>query len=269
MNHLWSPHLREVWIWVNTVFIPISLKPEISRSVRGPKLQESRAEDSLTEPYLVQNILVIWLQQITKFSTKIVNLETIIDIQSWCRTYPPNGSNHIRAKQKLLRKHKGAWKSSWSRTGSLKSFTLSIPWNSSKPVKIFPEFIKRFPGIIVRRNIAQIGNKWDCWKSSTQSERRHLRSIIAIRSGWKLVDRFNEILYLSAKHSRSSVRWGEKKKTPYERRLGESFKGSMISFWAMIEYYPMTAKDQSRIHHFGKKVLPGLFLGYALYARWI
>ena len=28
-------------------------------------------------------------------------------------------------------------------------------------------------------------------------------------------------------------------------------------------------KDQSRIHQFGKKVLPGLFLGYALYARRI
>ena len=32
------------------------------------------------------------------------------------------------------------------------------------------------------------------------------------------------------------------------------------------EYHPITAKDQSRIHQFGKKVLPGLFLGYALYA---
>ena len=28
----------------------------------------------------------------------------------------------------------------------------------------------------------------------------------------------------------------------------------------------MFAKDESRIHQFGKKVLPGLFLGYALYA---
>ena len=28
----------------------------------------------------------------------------------------------------------------------------------------------------------------------------------------------------------------------------------------------LNAKDQSRIHQFGKKVLPGLFLGYALYA---
>ena len=32
---------------------------------------------------------------------------------------------------------------------------------------------------------------------------------------------------------------------------------------------PITAKDQSRIHQFGKKVLPGLFLGYALYAGGI
>ena len=33
-----------------------------------------------------------------------------------------------------------------------------------------------------------------------------------------------------------------------------------------FEYYPITAKDQSRIHQFGKKVSPGLFLGYAVYA---
>ena len=37
---------------------------------------------------------------------KIVNLETIIDMQSWCRTWPPNGSSRILAKQKLGRKHK-------------------------------------------------------------------------------------------------------------------------------------------------------------------
>ena len=47
-------------------------------------------------------------------------------MQSWCRTWPPNGSSRIRAKQKLLRKHKGACKSSWSQIGNLKSFTLTI-----------------------------------------------------------------------------------------------------------------------------------------------
>ena len=55
-------------------------------------------------------------------------------------------------------------------------------------------------------------------------------------------------------------------KTPYERRFGQPFKGPIFPFGSLVEYHPMTAKDQSRIHQFGKKVLPGLFLGYALYA---
>ena len=55
-------------------------------------------------------------------------------------------------------------------------------------------------------------------------------------------------------------------KTPCERRFGQPFKGPIIAFGSLVEYHPITAKDQSRIHQFGKKVLPGLFLGYALYA---
>ena len=31
----------------------------------------------------------------------------------------------------------------------------------------------------------------------------------------------------------------------------------MIPCGSLVEYYPVTAKDQSRIHQFGKKVLPG------------
>ena len=55
-------------------------------------------------------------------------------------------------------------------------------------------------------------------------------------------------------------------KTPCERRFGEPCKGPIIPFGSLVEYHPITAEDQSRIHQFGKKVLPGLFLGYALYA---
>ena len=58
-------------------------------------------------------------------------------------------------------------------------------------------------------------------------------------------------------------------KTPYERRFGQPSKGPIIPFGSLVEYHPFTAKDQSRIHQFGKKVLPGLFLGYALYAGGI
>ena len=55
-------------------------------------------------------------------------------------------------------------------------------------------------------------------------------------------------------------------KTSYERRFGQPFKRPIIPCGSLVEYHPITAKDQSRIHQFGKKVLPGLFLGYALYA---
>ena len=49
-------------------------------------------------------------------------------------------------------------------------------------------------------------------------------------------------------------------KTPYERRLGESFKGPIIPFGAQVEYLPNSERDKARIHHFGKKVLQGIFL---------
>ena len=56
-------------------------------------------------------------------------------------------------------------------------------------------------------------------------------------------------------------------KTPYERRFGKPFEGPIIPFGSLVEYHPVIAKDQSIIHQFGKKVSPGLFLGYALYAE--
>ena len=58
-------------------------------------------------------------------------------------------------------------------------------------------------------------------------------------------------------------------KTPYEKRFGEPFKGPIIPFVSLVEYYPISAKDQSRIHQFGKKVLRGMFLGYTLIAGGI
>ena len=43
-------------------------------------------------------------------------------------------------------------------------------------------------------------------------------------------------------------------KTSYERRFGQPFEGPIIPFGSLVEYHPITAKDQSRIHQFGKKV---------------
>ena len=58
-------------------------------------------------------------------------------------------------------------------------------------------------------------------------------------------------------------------KTLYERRFGKPHEGPIIPFGSLVQYHPITAKDQSRIHQFGKKVLLGLFFGYALYAGGI
>ena len=58
-------------------------------------------------------------------------------------------------------------------------------------------------------------------------------------------------------------------KTLYERRFGKSFNGAVIPFGAMVQYHAISTRDQSRLHQFGKKVLPGIFLGYALIARRI
>ena len=66
-------------------------------------------------------------------------------------------------------------KSSWSQIGSLRSFTLTIPWNLAKPVKIFP-------GIIVRRHHTD-QKQMGLLKGCAQSKRRHLCRIVAIRSG--------------------------------------------------------------------------------------
>ena len=68
---------------------------------------------------------------------------TINDMPWWYKIWQHNGYNPTHVKRKLLRKLKRACKSSWSRPGNQKSFSLTIPWILAKPVK-------KKPGIIVR-----------------------------------------------------------------------------------------------------------------------
>ena len=51
---------RDVRIWVSTVFILISPKTEIARSVNGPKLQGPGAEDAMAKPYVELTTSVTW-----------------------------------------------------------------------------------------------------------------------------------------------------------------------------------------------------------------
>ena len=47
------------------------------------------------------------------------------------------------------------------------------------------------------------------------------------------------------------------------------FDGPVIPFGAMVEDHFVSSKDLSRLYQFGSKVLPGIFLGYVLYAERI
>ena len=52
MKPLSSRLQRDVRIWVSIMFILITLKTDIARSVNGPTLQGPRAEDAMAKPYL-------------------------------------------------------------------------------------------------------------------------------------------------------------------------------------------------------------------------
>ena len=58
-------------------------------------------------------------------------------------------------------------------------------------------------------------------------------------------------------------------KTLHERRFGAPFDGPVIPFGAMVECLPISAKDLSRLHQFGPKVLPSTFHGHAFHAGGI
>ena len=55
-------------------------------------------------------------------------------------------------------------------------------------------------------------------------------------------------------------------KTPYQRRFGQPFEGPIIPFGLLVEYSLSLRETSQESINFGKKVLPGLFLGCALYA---
>ena len=69
----------------------------------------------------------------------------------WIQSYQCN--------TKLPSKRKSAYKSTWSRRGNQKSFTLTISLNVAKLVKTCPGIIVRQPLYV---NTSQIGRKWDC-----------------------------------------------------------------------------------------------------------
>ena len=187
-----------------------------------------------------------------------MNLETVTDIFYWYKTWQHSGYNHTHVKQKLPRKQKRAYKSSWSRIGSLKSFTLTIPWNLTYLVKIFHGIIARLHHID-RRLMGLLKQQY---AEKKKAPLLYCCNQVWMKNGGQIpwnITAICETLKISCLMG----------KIQYERRFGKPFKGQITPFGSLVECYPISAEDLSRIHQFGKKILPGLFLEYTLYAGGI
>ena len=161
-------------------------------------------------------------------------------MQSWCRIKPLNGSRRIRAKTKHHKKPREACKSSWNPIGIFKSFTHNflefgkacedLSWNrcTSAPHRSETNGIAERAMRRVKQNtsavLLQSGLNESWWADSMECY-TYLRNVTDLLSDGK---------------------------TSYERRFGQPFKGPIIPFGSLVEYHPKTAKDQSRIHQFGK-----------------
>ena len=118
--------------------------------------------------------------------------------------------------------------------------------------------MKIFPGIIVRRH--HTDRKQNGIAERAVRKVKEGTSAVLLQSG--LDENYSLESYTYLTNIQDLLSDG---KTPYERNFGKPLKGPIIPFGSLVEYYYF-CEDHSRIHQFGKKVLPGLFLGYALYA---
>ena len=138
MKFLESPRSRDVRIWVSTMFKLISTKTEIARFVNGPNLQRllCRRRNGEAVPRAVNfGDLITADHKVLSDNCESRNNHRYAVVVH--RIQLLNGSRRIRAKTKTSQKKlTEACKSSWSPRGSQKSFTLTIPWNSEKLVKI-------------------------------------------------------------------------------------------------------------------------------------
>ena len=158
--------------------------------------------------------------RITKSSAKDVNLDTIIDMLWWYKTWLHNGYNPTHAKRKLLRKPRRAYRSSWSRYGNQK--------------------------VIHTDNSLEFGKSCEelSWNRCTSTPHRSETNGIAERAVRRneegtsavllqagldetMVGGFHGMLLLSAKHSRHLGRW--------EDSIRETFWGPIIPFGLLVE----------------------------------
>ena len=109
-----------------------------------------------------------------------------------------------------------------------------------------------------KQESTQIAERWEQEKKSESSPDR------ASLDETRWADFVHSCCYL--RNIQDSLADGKRNN---ERRCGEPSEGPIIPFGAMFEYHPLSTRDQSRLHHSGKRVLLGIYLGFALIAGGI
>ena len=160
-------------------------------------------------------------------------------MQSWCRTWPPNGYNHSHVKLKIHKKLKEACK------------------------KLLEPYRK--PKVIYTDNSLEFGKACEdlSWNHCTSTPHRSETNGIAERAVRRVKEGTSAVLLQSGLNEswsadslecytylRNVTDLSSDGKTPCERRFGQPFKGPIIPFGSLVEYHLITAKDQSRIHQF-------------------
>ena len=249
MNCLENPRPREVRIWVSTVCIHISPKTDVARSVKGPCRR--RNGGAVLRPENFGDLITADHKVLSDSCESRNNHRFAVVVQDvatqWIQTYfckTKTSQETQRSLQKFLepdRKPKVFY------TDNSLAFGKSceeLSWNhyTSTPHRSEANGTAERAVRRVKEGtsavLLQSGLNENWWADSMECY-TYLRNVTDLLSDGK---------------------------TPYEIRFGQPFKGPIIQFGSMVEYHPKTTKDQSRIHQFGKKVLLGLFLGYALYA---
>ena len=173
---------------------------------------------------------------------KNVNLETITDTQSWYKIWLLNGHSHTCVKSKLLRRRTIVKETFSSRRKSRKSFTKTI-------------------------NSLEFGKAGEdlSWNLSTSTPHRSETNGIAETAARRKKELpFRGMFNALCEMLKTSCQTG---KHLMNGDLEKFSQGPVIPFGSMMECrHLISAKDQRRLHQFGKKILPGMCLGYALCA---
>ena len=125
------------------MFILISLKTEITRSVNGPKLQGApcrrRNGEAVPRATNFGDLITADHKVLSDNCESRNNHRYAVVVQDlatqWIQAYP--------CKNKTSQETQRSLQKFWNPRGNQKSFTLTIPWNSAKLVKISPGIIAR------------------------------------------------------------------------------------------------------------------------------